>query len=45
MDHPVVMKRPFTTVFVYSIINKIKALRNTVGGPYLDILERFYSFI
>lgn len=38
------MKRPVTTVFVYIIVNKMKALRILIEGPYLDTLERFYSF-
>jgi len=44
MDHPAVMKRPVTTVFVHSTVNKMKAPRISIEGPYLDTLERFYSF-
>lgn len=38
------MKRPVTTVFVYSIVNKMKALPIPTEGPYIDTSERFYSF-
>jgi len=38
------MKRSVTTVFVYIIVNRMKALLILFEGPYLDILERFYSF-
>jgi len=44
MDHPVVMKRSVTTLFVYSIVNKRKALLISIEDPYLETLERFYSF-
>jgi len=38
------MKRPATTVFVYIIVNKMKALRILIEVPYVDTLERFYYF-
>jgi hypothetical protein len=43
MDHPAVM-RPVTIVFVHSTVDKMKAPRISIEGPYLDTLERFYSF-